>query len=189
MTGSSKEIKRRGLKRIYPFHLQREDKEFEYFFYPRVSGSCEGGWENITVMPQPQKGRGGPVLIFLLTTDHKFVAAMARKLSELGKRARGISTSEELWAKVRKTPPDIIILDNGCPRFDAIEILKTLHDQKYEGQTIVLGEKEDDPLLPEAARLGAIQIVGRPLAVERVMGAIRIAQEHLEADRHTSSAG
>jgi DNA-binding NtrC family response regulator len=126
-------------------------------------------------------------MILLVTNDQAFVGNVTRRLGELGKRAVGISEIKELWIRVFQAPPDIIILDGGCPQFDAIEILKELHDRKYEGKTIVLGGRPEAPLLPEASRLGAIQVAGRPLAVNRVLGAIRIAQEHLETDRYASS--
>lgn len=127
-------------------------------------------------------------MIYLVTEDQRFLEMMTGRLRNMGKSALGISRSEELLIRLRQTSPDIIILDGNCPHIDALEILKDLKAEGYTGQTIVLGGGPSAPLVPEVSRFGAIQTAGRPLAVNRVWGAIRIAQEHLNADLCHSSA-
>ncbi len=121
-------------------------------------------------------------MIYLVTEDQKFLHKMTGRLRKMGKSAQGISRFEELLIRLRQTAPDIIIVDGNCPHIDALEILKDLKAEGYKGQTIVLGGRSSYPLVPEVSRFGAIQTAGRPLAVNRVLGAIRIAQEHLNAD-------
>ncbi len=127
-------------------------------------------------------------MIFLVTEDQKFVEMMTGRLRKMGKGAMGISPTQSLWMHLRQTPPDIIILDGNCPYIDTIEILRDLKSAGFKGQTIVLGGGTSAPFVPEVSRFGAIQTAGRPLAVNRVMGAIRIAQEHLNLDLCYSSA-
>ncbi|MEO6202577.1 MAG: hypothetical protein ABIU05_14560 [Nitrospirales bacterium] len=126
-------------------------------------------------------------MIYLVTEDQKFLEMMLGRLRKIGKNALGISHTEELWMRLRQTSPDIIILDGNSPCFDAMEILKDLKSEGYKGQTIVLGGASSAPLDPEISRFRAIQTAGRPLAVNRVLGAIRIAGEHLKTDRGHSS--
>jgi len=127
-------------------------------------------------------------MIFLVTEDQKFVEMMTGRLRKMGKGAMGISPTQNLRMHLRQTPPDIIILDGNCPYIDTIEILRDLKSAGFKGQTIVLGGGTSAPFVPEVSRFGAIQTAGRPLAVNRVMGAIRIAQEHLNLDLCYSSA-
>lgn len=127
-------------------------------------------------------------MIFLVTEDQKFVEMMTGRLRKMGKGAMGISPTQNLRMHLRQTPPDIIILDGNCPYIDTIEILRDLKSAGFKGQTIVLGGGTSEPFVPEVSRFGAIQTAGRPLAVNRVMGAIRIAQEHLNLDLCYSSA-
>ncbi|HSF09416.1 MAG TPA: response regulator [Nitrospirales bacterium] len=127
-------------------------------------------------------------MIFLVTENQKFLELMTGRLRKMGKSAVGFSHSQDLWVRLRQTSPDIIILDGNCPNIDAIEILKNLKAAGYKGQTIVLGDESSTPFVPEVSRFGAIQTAGRPLAVNRVVGAIRIAQEHLNQDVCYSSA-
>lgn len=127
-------------------------------------------------------------MIFLLTEDQQFLEMMIGCLRKKGKSARGIAHTEEFWVRLRQSSPDIIILDGNCPQFDALEILKDLKAEEYKGQTIVLGGLSSAPLDPEVSRLGAIQTAGRPVAINRVLGAIRIAGEHLATDPSGSSA-
>lgn len=121
-------------------------------------------------------------MIYLVTEDQKFLEMMTGELRQRGKSALGISQAKELLISLRQTTPDIIILDGNCPHIDTLEILKNLKAEGYKGQTIVLGGRSSAPLVPEVSRFGAIQTAGRPLAVNRVLGAIRIAQEHLNTD-------
>lgn len=127
-------------------------------------------------------------MIFLVTENQKFLEMMTSRLRKIGKSAKGISNSEDLWMRLRETSPDIIILDGNCLHTDTIEILRDLKAAGYKGQTIVLGGGSSAPLVPEVSRFGAIQTAGRPLVVNRVLGAIRIAQEHLNMDLCYSSA-
>lgn len=126
-------------------------------------------------------------MIYLVSEDKKFLEMVTGRLREMGKSALGISQTKELFIRLRQTSPDIIILDGNCPHIDALEILKDLKAEGYKGQTIVLGGRTSAPLVPEVSRFGAIQTAGRPLAFNRVLGAIRIAQEHLNADLCHSS--
>ncbi|HBP89615.1 MAG: response regulator [Nitrospira sp.] len=126
-------------------------------------------------------------MIFLVTEDQQFLEAMTRRLRERGKSAMGISETQELRMHLRQRSPDILILDGNSPHIDVMEILKDLQNEGYQGQTIVLGGESSAPLVPEISRFGVIQTAGRPLAVNRVLGAIRIAHEHLQADRCPTS--
>ncbi len=127
-------------------------------------------------------------MIFFMTEDQKFLELMTGRLRKMGKSSIGISHIEDLWTRLRQTSPAIIILDGNCPHIDTIEILRDLKAAGYKGQTIVLGGGSSAPIVPEVSRFGAIQTAGRPLAINRVLGAIRIAQEHLNMDLCYSSA-
>ncbi|MDT3778754.1 response regulator [Nitrospira sp. MA-1] len=127
-------------------------------------------------------------MIYLVIEDQKISEIIAERLRKMGKKTRVISQSEELWMGIRESSPDIIILDGNSPHINALEILKDLKAQEYKGQTIVLGGESSAPFTPEISRFGAIQTAGRPLAASRIMGAIRIAQEHLNADLWRSSS-
>lgn len=121
-------------------------------------------------------------MIFFVTEDQKFLELVTGRLRKMGKSTRGISHIEDLWTHLRQTPPDIIILDGNCPHINTIEALRHLKADGYKGQTIVLGGGSSAPLVPEVSRFGAIQTAGRPLAINRILGAIRIAQEHVSMD-------
>lgn len=121
-------------------------------------------------------------MIYLVTEDQKILDMITGRLRKMGKSALGISRPEELFTRLRQIYPDIIILDGNCAHLDTLKILKDLKAAGYKGQTIVLGGGPSDPSFPEVSRYGAIQTAGRPLAINRVLGAIRIAQEHLNAD-------
>lgn len=112
---------------------------------------------------------------------------MTHRLRKMGKVAAGISRYEDLWIRVRQNPPDIIIFDNNDVQVDPIAIIRRLQVEGFKGKTIMLVGESPERLVPEVSKFGAIQIAGRPFSVDRVICAIRIAQEQLQADRYTTS--
>ncbi len=126
-------------------------------------------------------------MILFLSQDQSFLTKMTHRLRGMGKVALGISRYEDLWIRVRQNPPDIIIFDDNRAQVDPIEIMRRLQVEGFKGKAVMLVGESPEMLVPEVSKLGAIQIAGRPFSVNRVICAIRIAQEQLQADRYTTS--
>ena len=71
--------------------------------------------------------------------------------------------------------PSLIILDLYLSQPSGLEILRQLRSAGFSGKVILLGGPSSQTLTPEASRLGAVQIVGRPFSSEQILGALRIA--------------
>ena len=126
-------------------------------------------------------------MILILSQDQSFLTKMTHRLRERGRVALGISRNDDLWIRVRQNPPDIIIFDENTAQVDPIEIMRRLQVEGFKGKTIMLVGESPEMLIPEVSKFGAIQIAGRPFSVNRVLCAIRIAQEQLQADRYATS--
>lgn len=125
-------------------------------------------------------------MILFVTKDQSFLEEMTIRLGRSGIILIGVSHMEEIRTRVRHNSPDIIILDYEGSSGDPFEIMKGLPSVGFRGKTIILVGESPETLIPEASKLGAIQIAGRPFSVNRVICAIRIAQEQLQADRYTT---
>lgn len=125
-------------------------------------------------------------MIVLVTQNQTLFANVANRLRQIGKNCIGIISLPDLWMTVRQQRPKMIILDLHDYLESPVYVLNRLDGEGYGGQTIVLAETWEDTL--EHSKLGAIQIVGRPMSVNRVLCAIRIAQEHLHIEKKSVSA-
>lgn len=128
-------------------------------------------------------------MIIIISDDQFFVANISYRLGMMGKRCVRVTQKDDLWTRVGSYPPNIVILDVYCSRMDPIGIMKKLHDEGYQEKIILLGGENHEFLVPEASQFGAIQIVGRPIGVNGVLCAIRIAQEQLQTDQYIASCG
>jgi DNA-binding NtrC family response regulator len=126
-------------------------------------------------------------MILFVTKDRTLLEEMTLRLRDLGNILIGVSYMEDLKTRVRHNPPDIVILDHQSSSVAPVEILQGLQALGFRGKIIILVGESSEALVHEASKLGAIQIAGRPFSVNRVICAIRIAQEQLQADRHTTS--
>ena len=78
--------------------------------------------------------------------------------------------------------PSVVIVDLYLTHPSGIEILRQLRTEGYSGKVVVLGGQSVQTLAPEATRLGALQIVGRPFNASQVLGAVRVANGTLDDD-------
>jgi DNA-binding response OmpR family regulator len=127
--------------------------------------------------------RNEKFMIVLVTKNQSFFDTLAKRLRQIGKNCIGIMSLPDLWMTVRQQRPKIVILDVHDSQESPVNILRRLDAEGYGGQTIVLAEEWEDTL--EHSKLGAIQIVGRPMSVNRILCAIRIAQDHLHVEKNS----
>ena len=78
--------------------------------------------------------------------------------------------------------PSLVILDLFLSNPSGLEILRKLRTKGFTGKVVVLGGQSVQTLTPEASRLGAFQIVGRPFNPAHVLGAARVARGALDND-------
>lgn len=114
----------------------------------------------------------------LLAEDEALVRSGIRGLLALTPDIR-VSTEaadgEEALALVRRSPPDVALLDIRMPRRSGIEVLETL---KEEGAvlppTILLTTFDDDEALLQGIRAGARGYLLKDISVERLAESIRV---------------
>ena len=121
--------------------------------------------------------------MFLVATNEMlFRTNLKKELTQLGDVCVEAETGEEALAQVNQSRPDIILLDLYLQEHGGIEVLRSLRAQGYFGKIIVLAGPSVQTMTSEASHLGAIQIVGRPLDVRQVLGAIRVASGDLNTE-------
>ena len=64
--------------------------------------------------------------------------------------------------------PDLILLDLHMPGMTGIDVLKELKSHHYAGGVIALSGSQDRALLQEMFRLGAVDVIGKPVDLQRL---------------------
>lgn len=99
---------------------------------------------------------------------------LLQALTQRGYRVRGAPGGQEALAAVEQEKPSLIILDMYMPGMNGVEVLKQLRKRKYKDGIILLTSSHDQKLLKEACELGVMDIMGKPLDLDRLALVIRL---------------
>lgn len=91
-----------------------------------------------------------------------------------GYRTFGVKDGYEALRVVQEAPPDLIILDMILPGLSGIEVLQTLREQEYPGGVIIMTGSHNEEMLEEAWALGPQEILGKPIALDRLLTAVQL---------------
>jgi DNA-binding response OmpR family regulator len=121
--------------------------------------------------------------MFLVATVDSTLRRDLKKFSEKkGQLCLIFTEGMDIVETVLERQPSLVILDLYLTNPSGLEILRRLRTAGYQGKVVVLGGQSTQTLAPEAFRLGALQIVGRPFTPDQIMGAARVAGGSLDQD-------
>lgn len=134
------------------------------------------------------------IKVLLVDDEVEFVDTLGQRLKMRGLAVDIVYDGEQALSFVKKTEPDVIVLDLKMPGLHGIEVLKEVKKLKPHVQVIILtghGTDKDDE---EARKLGGFDFMRKPAdidllvakikeafseKVERAMTAITFAEEGL----------
>jgi CheY-like chemotaxis protein len=114
-------------------------------------------------------------LILVVEDDEDLLEALCESLRvegiECAEARNGSRALELLRAGCR---PDLVLLDLRMPGMDGLEFLRAWRREGPETKTApVVVLSGDDGLLPEAARLGTVASVRKPVRIDALLDALR----------------
>ena len=121
-------------------------------------------------------------MLLIATIDPVLRSHLQQTLTEKGNPFRLVEEGENIVDLACRHHPSLVIVDLYLTHPSGIEILRELRTEGYSGKVLVLGGQSAQTLAPEATRLGALQIVGRPFNANQVLGAVRVANGTLDDD-------
>jgi DNA-binding response OmpR family regulator len=105
----------------------------------------------------------------LVVDDELPIRELLRKfLTARDYQVRVAADGQQALALVDQKSPDIIVLDVHMPGMNGIEVLKRLRAKNYAGGVIFLTSSQDETLLQEGLELGSVDILGKPVDLERL---------------------
>ncbi len=99
---------------------------------------------------------------------------LKRFLSLRGYKVRVAADGQQALTMVEQEAPQLIVLDVYMPGINGVEVLRRLRGRKFTGGVILLTGSQDDKLLQEALDLGSVDVMGKPVDLERLALAIQV---------------
>lgn len=121
-------------------------------------------------------------MLLIATADPILRSHLQQTLTEKQDPFLLLEEGENVVDSVFRHHPSLVILDLYLTHPSGLAILRQLRAEGYSGKVVVLGGQSAQSLAPEATRLGALQIMGRPFSANQVLGALRVANETLDDD-------
>ena len=121
-------------------------------------------------------------MLLIATIDPILRKNLQTTLTQKGDPFLLLAEGEDIIETVFRHNPSMVVLDLYLTQPSGLEILRQLREQGFAGKVVLLGGQSTQTLAPEASRLGAIQIVGRPFNANQVLGAVRVASGDLDQD-------
>jgi DNA-binding response OmpR family regulator len=115
------------------------------------------------------------VKILLVDDEKEFVHTLAERLETRGLKPSVAYDGEEALAKVNEDEPEIMVLDLRMPGMHGLEVLRHVKRDYPNVQVIILtghGSEADQELAEE---LGASDYLQKPVNLNRLMDAMKVA--------------
>lgn len=112
--------------------------------------------------------------ILVVDDDLQICELLQRFLSLRGYRVRAAQDGPQALAAVEQEVPQLVVLDMNMPGMNGVEVLRKLRAKQYAGGVILLTTAQDDKLLQEALDLGSVDVMGKPVDLERLALAIQV---------------
>ena len=106
--------------------------------------------------------------ILVVDDDAQVSDVLVQFLTARGYRVRAASNGREALALLDRERPKLIVLDLYMPLMNGVDVMRELVARKFRGGVIVLTGSQDAKLLQEMTDLGAVDVMGKPVNLERL---------------------
>jgi len=114
--------------------------------------------------------------ILLVDDEKDFIETLSQRIAIRGIEVSSTTSAKRAIEKVAEESYDAIILDLQMPEMDGLEVLKTIKKSNPELQIIVLTGHATVKKAIEAMKLGALDLIEKPVDLDTLMGKIKKAQ-------------
>jgi DNA-binding response OmpR family regulator len=124
--------------------------------------------------PRAPVAAGDGDFILVVDDEPQIRDLLKRFLSLRGYKVRVAADGQQALTMVEQEAPQLIVLDVYMPGINGVEVLRQLRRRKFTGGVILLTGSQDDKLLQEALDLGSVDVMGKPVDLERLALAIQV---------------
>ncbi len=106
--------------------------------------------------------------VLLVEDDPDQQWRLARLLTVHGHRVVGTSTADGALALLEQWPMDLVLVDERLPGIEGVALVERLRRRHPDIDVVLMSEAPDDELETDAARLGVVALLAKPVAGEQV---------------------
>lgn len=119
--------------------------------------------------------RGAKAATILVVDDEpEIVELLMEFLERRGYRVKTATNGEDALALVKKEPPDLMLLDIYMPGMNGVDVLRRLKAQQSPVGVIMLTASQEELLLQEALKLGAFDVLSKPVNLDEIELAVAV---------------
>jgi len=107
--------------------------------------------------------------IHIIDDDRALCRSLQIQLESAGHTVSFATTAGEGLAAVRKTPPDLILLDLGLPDRSGLKVLEELRRDHEDSAVVMITGQQDSKATIRAMRLGAFDYIRKPFDLDDVL--------------------
>ena len=104
--------------------------------------------------------------VLLVDDEKEYIETLAMRLETRGLRVDVAESGETALEKFREKSFDAVVLDLAMPGMDGIETLKRLRKLNPDSQVLLLTGRATVKKATEAMRLGALDLLEKPVDIE-----------------------
>ena len=112
--------------------------------------------------------------ILIVDDEPEIVELVGEFLERRGYRVKTATNGEDALAIVEKEPPDLMLLDIYMPGMNGVDVLRRLKAQQSPVGVIMLTASQEELLLQEALKLGAFDVLSKPVNLDEIELAVAV---------------
>ena len=116
----------------------------------------------------------GEESILVVDDEPQIRSLLSQYLSRKGYQVRVAPDGPTALSMVAKEQPRFVILDMYMPGMNGLELLRELRAKNYDGGVLGLTGSQEENLLQGVLDLGAVDVMGKPVDLEKVELAIQL---------------
>jgi DNA-binding response OmpR family regulator len=132
----------------------------------QAQSPSETGW------PTQDNRKGASILV--VDDEREVCSLLTEFLTSRGFQVQSAQDGPTALALAERERPHLIVLDIMMPGMNGIDVLRGLRAKKYAGGVMMLTASTDSALLKQSLDLEAVDILGKPIDLERLALAIQV---------------
>ena len=123
-------------------------------------------------------GKAAPLKVLVVDDEPAICRFLRTSLSAQGYFVIAAENGAAALDQVRRSSPDIVVLDLGLPDINGFDIIERLRGQGTTVPIVVLSSRGDETGKVKALDLGADDYVTKPFGIDELLARIRTAVRH-----------
>ena len=112
--------------------------------------------------------------VLVVDDEPQIRSMLSQYLTSRGYQVRVAQDGPTALAMVEEALPQFVILDMYMPGMNGLELLRELRARKYAGGVLGLTGSQDEKLLQGVLDLGAVDVMGKPVDLEKLELAVQL---------------